>query len=140
MAVGIGVGEEIDVGDAESDDAVFVGVEADGNVQTFGEGGDFASVASAIEAGKDFDFVAARFVERRGVGIFAGLGEPEPALGVECHVDGFADVRLGGDQLDLETWRKMKGETLLFGREPSGFADDVGEGIGGVEEEWQEGE
>src|SRR5713226_7571814 len=59
-AIAIGVPEMVNVGDAERDDAVSVGIEADGDVQPFGESGDFPGAAVRADLRENFDRVAGR--------------------------------------------------------------------------------
>src|SRR6185369_7351947 len=68
--VAVDVLEKIDVGDAETDDAIFIGVQADRDIQAIGEGGGLAGAAIFVEIGQHLDHVARRFVEWGGIGIF----------------------------------------------------------------------
>src|SRR5207248_173572 len=107
-AVVVGVRVARDDGDVVGDGAGAVGVDADGDVLAVGEGGDFFGAAGVVEVGEDFDRVAAGAVFR-GERIFAGFGDPEPALAVEREVHGLGDVGVGGDELDFEAGREVEG-------------------------------
>ena len=52
----------------------------------------------------------------RGIGILDRVGHPEPAPIVEGEVERLVDVRLGGDELDLEARRHVQRLLLLGGR------------------------
>ncbi len=51
-----------------------------------------------------------------GEGVLDGVGDPEPALVVEGEVHRLVDVRLGGDELDLEAGRQAELLDLVGGR------------------------
>ena len=117
LAVAVGVVEEPDVGDAEGDDAVLVGIEADGDVQAVGEDGHLVGAAVAVGVLEDADRVAARAVVGGGVGILGRAGDPEPAPGVERHVHRLLDLGLGGEELDAEAGRQVERRAFLLGRQ-----------------------
>ena len=83
-------------------------IQADGNIQSLGEGGDLASAAVGAEILEDHDAVATLLVRRNRERVFPAGGHPEPAARVEGHVHRLVDVRFGGHQLNLETGREVK--------------------------------
>src|SRR5207253_649565 len=84
----------------------------DGNIQAVGIGGDFSRPAVGAEVLEDLHRIA-RLWSLGGVGILDRFRDPEPAPGVKGNVERLMDVRLGGNELDLEPWRKMKGLALV---------------------------
>ena len=68
-----------------------------------------------------------------GIGILDGFGDPEPAAVVEVDVERLVDVRLGGDELDLEAGRQVEAAGLVGRRAGVGVGDVhlVGEGQAG---------
>ncbi len=132
VAIPIGVLKIADVRDAEDERAVFVRKEADRNIQALGKGGDLLGAALGVELIQHHHLVPAFLVEWDGEWILAGLGDPEPALLIEGHVHGLADLRLCCDQLDFKTRRHMESFQFLLRCARAGRADELGEGIGGV--------
>ena len=66
---------------------------------------------------------AAGTVRRPGERILDGSRDPEPAPRIEGEVHRLVDVRLGGDELNLETGRKAKCLLLVLGLLPRRGAD-----------------
>ena len=54
-------------------------------------------------------------------------------MGVEGEVDGFIDLRLGGEELDLEACGDMQCGAFGLGGKSGGFADEAVLGLGGGE-------
>jgi len=115
-AIVIGVAIKADLGDRVSDHAVFVGVDADGDVEVIGEGGDLAGAAGVgVEVFEDLNRVARRLRGGRGERIFAADRHPQPPAGIEREVHGLGNVGLAGDELDVEAVRGVKQIALLVG-------------------------
>ncbi len=104
-----------------------------GDVQPFGESGDFPGAAVRADFRENFDRVAGRPVGRGRKGVLARLRDPEPALDVEGEVHRFADLRLGRHQLNFKSGRQMETLPLGLRRARLGGANKFGKGIGGRE-------
>ena len=128
-AVAVGVFEMPDVGNAPSDDAILVRVEADGDVEAVGKSRHRVVTAVAVRIFNDFYRVSSRTIRRRGEGIFVGVRHPKAAAGVKSQVHGLGNFRFGGHKFDGKTRRKMKGFLLLFGRKRIGGANAGGKGV-----------
>ena len=118
------------VRDAPDHASRLIRVEADGDVEAVGEGGDLVESAVPLSVLKDLDRVPARPVGGSGIRILLRDRHPEPPSGVERQVHRFENVRLGRHELDLEPRREP--ERLLFvGRRlPGGGANILRKGIG----------
>ena len=92
------------------------GSTSDRDIQTVGEGRDRSSLAVGAEVREDLHRIARLGPFLGGVGILDGIGDPEPAAVVEGEVEGLVDVRLGGDELDLEAGRDVQCLLFLGGR------------------------
>ena len=108
FAVAVGVAEIGDVGDGVGDAAFAVGIDADGDVEVVGEGGDFPGVTAIVEIIEDHDAIHRVFAILGGKGIGIGDGDPESTFGVEGDVEWLADVGFAGDELNLETGRQVE--------------------------------
>src|SRR5207244_11572785 len=82
--------------------------DANGNVQTVGEGGDLAGPAVGAEVFEYLDGVAAFLPLGGRKRIFDRFRDPQPAAVVEGDVHRLMNVRFGGDQLCLETGPPVK--------------------------------
>ena len=98
---------------------------ADGDVELVGEGRDLAGLAVGAEVFEDFDGVLMLelAVGAGGEGILDGLGDPEAAAVVEVDVERLMNVRLGGDELNLEAGRQMERLGLVGGSARVGVGD-----------------
>ena len=139
FVVAIGVFKQPDVRDGPDDDLprratvgilAEEGIHADGDVQSAGELGDLARTTVGSEVLKDHEAITRGFIRRRGPGIFDGCRDPQPALRVEGEVHRLVDVRLGGDELNLEARRKFERLLLVGWRMPRRWTHALGEGIG----------
>ena len=106
-------------------------IHADGDVEPVGELRDLARAAVGSEVLEDHEAIAAGAVGRRGPGILDARRRPEPAGGVEGEVHRLVDVRLGGDELDVEAGRELELGPLFGGRDGIGRPDHVGKWICG---------
>ena len=123
LAVAVGVVEELDVGDAEGDHAVLVGIEADRDAQAVGEDGHLVGAAVVVGVLEHSDRVAGRAVIGGRVGILGRAADPEAAPGVERHVHRLLDLGLGGEELDAEAGRQVERRAFLLGRQCIGRPD-----------------
>ena len=142
----LAVAHAVDRGNAEDEGVLrLVGrqrQDADGDVQTVGEGGDLARPAVGAEVFEDLHAVARFLAGRAGKRIFDGIRDPEPAAIVEGEVERLVDVRLGGDELDLEAGRQVEQFAFLL-RRAMRRGGDVGVGLGlraGNRDEEKEGQ
>ena len=112
-AVAVGILVKGNIRDAEGDDAVAIWIKPNRDAQAIGKGRDLVSTPVAVCIFKNLDYVAPFAIFGRRKWIFARLADPESATGVEGHVHRLANVRFGGDELDLKTRRNVKGLQLL---------------------------
>src|SRR5262249_39942465 len=73
---------------------------------------------------QDLYTIAALFLVADGERILDRLRDPEPAVLIEVHVDRLANIRLGGDQLNVQAGRQVEALALLF-RRPRRRAGDI---------------
>ncbi len=146
LAVAVRVAHPPDAGNAVDDGALRLGRQqrqhADGNVELVGEGRDLARLAVGGEVLQHLDGVLPlELAVLLREGVLDGLGDPQTAAVVEIHVDRFMDVRLGGDELDLEAGRQMEQLGLVGRRARLGVGDVFlgGEGPGREQQERQRG-
>ena len=109
------------------------GIDADGNVQAVGEFRHLAGAAVRAEVLEDHDAIATGFSSRCRKRVFDAGGHPQPPCGVELQVHRLVDVRLGRDELDLESRRQRELCGLLGGRQRRGGANPQGEFVLGGE-------
>ena len=113
-AVAIGIPKVPDVGDAETDHSISVGIEPHRYVQAVGEGRHLVGAAIGIGILENPDRIPPLLFKPDGIGILQGIADPEAPSGIEGEVERLVDLRLAGEELNLEALRQ--GEALEIGR------------------------
>jgi len=96
LSVPIGVLQVVDVRDGESQDAIFVGENTDGDIQTIGEDL-FCFVCSiSVAIFEESDGIRRCRITLCREWIKVALTDPKATFGVECQVHRFGDIRFTG--------------------------------------------
>ena len=82
-------------------DAAVARFDAGRNEQTVGEDGGLVGLAVALGVFEDDDFVVG-LLARLDLRIRLAARDPEPAGGVEVHLNRLGQQRIGGEEIDLE--------------------------------------
>src|SRR5688500_5551157 len=78
-----------------------------GNKKVVGKDDGFVGAAVAVGVFEDHNLVL-RFLAWFNMRIGGAGGEPEPACGIPVHLNRLADNRVGGKQVDLESFRNSQ--------------------------------
>ena len=89
----------------------------------------FSNRPSPSVSSRTLDRVLPRPIRRRGVRIFDRVGQPDPPPLIKRHVQRLLNLRLGGDEVDLEPRRQLEQLLLVGRREPRRRADASGERV-----------
>ena len=101
LAVAVGVLEVQQLGAVGDVGAAVARLDAGRDQQAVGEDGGLVGPAVAVAVFEDQDLVVGDLA-RLDLRIDLGAGDPEPARGVEVHLDRLGDQRVGREQVDLE--------------------------------------
>ena len=125
LVVAVRVLEKQEVRLRGDDDAAVGEREARRHVEVLGEDGELVGATVAVGVLEDLDPVVARVAVEHLVRVVHRFDHPQPAALVERHRDRLDDVRLAGEQLDLELARRLdelrrvrrgEGQLILGGR------------------------
>ena len=121
-AVAICVAKIPDVGNAEADHSIAVGIESHRYIQAICEGRNLVRTAIGIGIFENPDRISSLLFQSHGVGVLEGVADPQAPAGIEGDIQRLVNLWLTGKELDLETFRQGEALELLTGCLRSGLA------------------
>ena len=114
-AITVGIPKVPDVGDTEADHSISVGIEPHRYVQAIGEGCHLVRTTIGVGILKNPDRIPPLLFQPNRVGILQSVADPETPAGIEGEIQRLVNLRLAGEELDLEALRQSEAGEFLSG-------------------------